>query len=620
MTEPKTCKYDGCNEPVNSPHDEEFCVFHASVENKGISVEEFNNKIFERIDDIFKHNKHEQNDKDKKYFDFEGFIFPGNIDFGDYERIYNSKLNFNHHAYFTNAQFSGDASFINVQFSEDADFLGAIFLKRVYFIGDIFSGNSYFINAQFSRDAIFRNAQFSRDADFTNAQFSGDAYFKNAQFSGDASFSDAQFSGDADFMNAQFPGDADFSKAQFSKYAYFINAQFPGDASFWNAQFSGNAYFSNAQFSGDAYFHQTHFDGTILSNDLTIEKKISFANITMSDKARFYLRNPIFKPAGYVSPKIIFDSIQFNPFAVYFGDINSNDNINACLLFRYCQLKDVYFTNNDMSLFSFYKSSFDEARFISSKWGLVNDRILCFPFKRQNIIPEEHFLKQVNELNDNEEQTKQLRKAYKIEDLNSPLDIASLYRRMKTALDNTKDYEQSGWFYFNELEMKRQALEDEIETSEPKWKIFRWQPFIWLNQQRKKLFSRYILYFSYKVFTGFGQKPMWSFCWFMFFTVFFSFIHLLTGLRNEASGIEDIKYSLSSLYGSLANGYFWSDFLDSFIYTISRVLPVSYVSTSPSDCYPLTSLGKIASVFNSVILIILIIFIGIGLKRHFRRF
>jgi len=81
-----------------------------------------------------------------------------------------------------------------------------------------------------------------------------------------------------------------------------------------------------------------------------------------------------------------------------------------------------------------------------------------------------------------------------------------------------------------------------------------------------------------------------------------------------------MQYYLDHLFPDIQTLQFWKDFIESLIYTVSRVLPVSYISTSPTDCYPFTTLGKIASVFNSVILIILVIFIGIGLKRHFRRF
>ena len=59
-----TCEYEGCNLPINKPHDNKFCIFHAPKERKGITVEKFNEMIFQE--------KIEKND-----FNFEGYVFPG---------------------------------------------------------------------------------------------------------------------------------------------------------------------------------------------------------------------------------------------------------------------------------------------------------------------------------------------------------------------------------------------------------------------------------------------------------------------------------------------------------------------------------------------------------------
>lgn len=39
------CKYESCDYEINLPHDEEFCLFHAPSEKKGIEENEFNNKL-----------------------------------------------------------------------------------------------------------------------------------------------------------------------------------------------------------------------------------------------------------------------------------------------------------------------------------------------------------------------------------------------------------------------------------------------------------------------------------------------------------------------------------------------------------------------------------------------
>jgi len=127
----KTCKYlfsttkEDCKNEVNAPYDEEYCKFHAPKDKKGISIEEFNRLIFEKI-------KHED-------FAFEGYIFPGNIHF--------DKVEFLMDAIFGAAQFSGEADFRGAQFSAGANF----------------------DKAQFSAEARFDDAQFSLGADFDKA-------------------------------------------------------------------------------------------------------------------------------------------------------------------------------------------------------------------------------------------------------------------------------------------------------------------------------------------------------------------------------------------------------------------------------------------------------------------
>ena len=66
--ESEKCNYDGCNLPINSPYDNEKCIWHCKLESKGISREEFASKLRE-----LKIYKHDTN--------FNGFIFFGVFDY-----------------------------------------------------------------------------------------------------------------------------------------------------------------------------------------------------------------------------------------------------------------------------------------------------------------------------------------------------------------------------------------------------------------------------------------------------------------------------------------------------------------------------------------------------------
>jgi len=616
------CKYKDCNEPVNSPHDDEHCIFHAPKEKKGITVEEFNKLIWRRLN--------------SRWFNFKGFIFPGDISFRGECKKSGGPIAFAEDTYFYDVQFLGKADFSEVQFL----------------------GNAGFIESQFSGDASFRKAQFSGDADFSESQFSGDAYFRKSQFSGVAYFSKAQFSGDAYFVEAQFSGNAYFSQARFSKVVYFDNCNFKKYVSFklvdfknlssfldvkfhYNVDYSnvifysetdfsysifyGEAYFSNTQFNRNGYFNSVGFLRNIIFDNNIISGSLHFSQAYFENRSIFYFNNPVFQILEKSSIdedllakriKLIFEKVRFNPFAAHFENIGEKlknkqekDKRDVFYIFRYCQLKDVYFTNNDMSLFSFYKSSFDQARFISSDWSLKKDTILkIFNFDRKNIIPEEKFYEDIRFHKDDNKYVAKQKRNHRIEDLSGYEDISSLYRQMKTALDNTKDYQQASWFYFNEFEMKRKALQEYFTKKLQEKVCLSETTFNLIAHYCRKFFSKLSLYNLYKTFAGYGEKPMWSFLWFGLGVLGFTILNYCLGLkRGEIQEGGTIKYLDTGIW-------------DSFIFTLYRIIPANYLPYKHIYDIPNNFWGMLIPFLNTAVLILFIAFMAIGLKRHFRRF
>jgi len=283
--------------------------------------------------------------------------------------------------------------------------------------------------------------------------------------------------------------------------------------------------------------------------------------------------------------KIIFYNVNFNAFKTYFENIKypeehkkNSDFIDLVIIFRHCELKDVYFTDSDMSLFSFYKSIFEEARYYSCMW------------EAEKRIFEERIFNYINNLSSDVEKL-EIKENFKITDLNEYSEIAALYRRFKTLLDKSKDYSEAGGFYFNEIEMKRKHLKN-------KSKIY------------------YCIYTLYKKFMGYGEKPLLSSLWFLFFLfIFFPFIYLFSGLKISSG--KYINYDLTWNF-PIFTSTFWSDWWTAVKCTLSRFLPSTYLPEQWANISS-TSLG-ILSFLNSFILILFIVFIGIGLKRHFKRF
>ncbi|MBU7033199.1 MAG: pentapeptide repeat-containing protein [Theionarchaea archaeon] len=281
------CQYkswDGsqaCNEPVWQGSTEGFCIFHDPTKEKNINV--FKRKLTKKL---------KQED-----YNFRGYYFPRNIDFGDHlfsrdvdfeEAIFSSSVNFSNCTFSGRVNFGGTtfferANFLNTIFTGGAYFAGATFFGGGNFVGSTFSGGAYFAGATFFGGAYFSGTNFAKGAHFARVSFSGGAYFSNAHFSNRAGFSRAAFSEEAEFMGADFSGDAHFLNAAFHKWARFeeakflditdfVHAQFLGDTSFWKSTFGKSVDFQMATFAKNVSFLDTHFEGDINFENTLFEK------------------------------------------------------------------------------------------------------------------------------------------------------------------------------------------------------------------------------------------------------------------------------------------------------------------------------------------------------------
>lgn len=211
--EEKTCEYrmhdyKPCGRKL---HDDEHCIFHSKdIEGK---KEKFNDPFWKEFERQKMHGE---------FYDFNGFVFPGNISFRG--------KTFEKSANFEDTQFLWEANFSGAKFSGDAKFGGARF-----------SGDAKFGNTQFSGAVEFPYTQFSGDVEFPYTQFSGHTYFGDTQFYGVANFQEAQFYGVADFGTVKFDGAAHFNKAKFKEEANFENIKIEKYSSFYML----DTYFSN---------------------------------------------------------------------------------------------------------------------------------------------------------------------------------------------------------------------------------------------------------------------------------------------------------------------------------------------------------------------------------------
>jgi hypothetical protein len=279
----KVCRYDGCERGL---YDADYCIFHSK---------DIHGKKVEFHDTFWKEFEMQKEQEQELYFEngynFEGFVFPGDISFrsGDVKKetknvkgketkrgekkkekkkktccyryfteTCNRPLYDDEHCIFHSIYIEEKKTEFNDAFWKEIERLKE---KEVYFEGDDLEGFVFSWDISFNKSVNFRNAQFSGNADFRKAQFFITTEFNHTQFSGNADFEQALFCRNADFFASQFSGDANFKYAQFFKNADFSNVQFSGKSEFWNARFSGEARFCSAQFAGETDFREAQFAG-----------------------------------------------------------------------------------------------------------------------------------------------------------------------------------------------------------------------------------------------------------------------------------------------------------------------------------------------------------------------
>ncbi len=429
--------------------------------------------------------------------------------------------------------------------------------KSIHLIGRTISfENSYFSNYTTFEDSIFEktNDVSYYDTTFRNSNFIGtEVTFKGSTFkAGVADFKNALFNCKTSFEGCVFEYGVSFEKTKFTEIDHVrdkgkliaksnenrINVK-ETNLKFSKVQFKGDAAeFKETEFTcKEVTFDNIHANADLIFTNNAIGNNICFkiTNIYFQTDIRFVFRAPMSKWISeheFKAGIILFENVKFNGVKTSFEKLLSDkrNNIekkhrrnfelpNLIFLFRYCYLKDVYFIDSDSSILSFYKSFFDEAIFISSRWNYLKDKILLlFPYKRKHVIIEDYLINVILAMGAKKTKPIEERlandkyfKRYQIEDLSGLDEIAGLYRRFKTALDGTKDYIQAGWFYFNEFEMLRLYYKQVDGT---------------LSK------SKYFLYTLYKYFAGYGEKPLWSFFWLTIFTFTISIFNLLNGSNS----------------------------------------------------------------------------------------
>ncbi len=153
------CQEYGWDDPQPTLPDKDYCLFHAPAEHKGMTVENFNERVFERIRAVDPEREDECN--------FAGTIFPGKIAFSKFT-AYNPlpKISFDH------CVFNGSVIFNSIIFSKSSSFESTIFNDLTSFDSTIFKDWVFFDSTTFGGVTDFHESKF-KNAAFTKTTLKG---------------------------------------------------------------------------------------------------------------------------------------------------------------------------------------------------------------------------------------------------------------------------------------------------------------------------------------------------------------------------------------------------------------------------------------------------------------
>ena len=303
-----------------APEDgKEYCLFHAPAEHKGMSVDDFNAQVSERIQAIV-----DLEDANARC-SFNGTIFPGKICIDKECELPNISFIFCvfvEHASFVSAEFGSYASFVSAEFRRGADFQKAKFVAIASFASAEFVGEVSFASAEFVENVSFLLAKFVGKVSFASAKFVVDADFHSAEFVREVSFDSAEFVGEVSFAAAKFVGNVFFASAKFVAIASFASAKFVKHASFSSAEFGERGDFEKAEFVGYVDFHSAEFVGEVSFDSAKFVGGVSFAKVE-------FVRYVLFCSAKF-GEMADFSSVKFGGYvgfnsAKFVGNVNFSE-------------------------------------------------------------------------------------------------------------------------------------------------------------------------------------------------------------------------------------------------------------------------------------------------------
>jgi uncharacterized protein YjbI with pentapeptide repeats len=269
-----------CGRPTHKKS--KYCIFHASAQEK--TEKEFGEALKNYIDKIT---------RESRVFNFEKFIFIGEIDFSkDFNLRKIHKCNFKGTEFY-----NGSIRFDHIEFSKETKFIDCKFVSKVSFVGSEFRDNLYIGNVHFFDQVNFNKATF-HSIEIKGTAFKGGMNsFNEAHFYGDFLIESCRFMHDIDFIHSVFNynvkmGGKEFNNSIFNFEGADINSNFE---IFFNSiekiQIKLNNITINPSFTkitiatnnAGIYFNNANLEKTELVFELYNDSFIDFQNARMKD-------------------------------------------------------------------------------------------------------------------------------------------------------------------------------------------------------------------------------------------------------------------------------------------------------------------------------------------------
>jgi uncharacterized protein YjbI with pentapeptide repeats len=337
------------------------------------------------------------------------------------------------------------------------------------------------------------NAQWSKFNNFKVSKmiFKKNVVFGDSTFSGNVEFIDSKFQSDTFFQNSDFNGLISFdSSTIFFQNTSFYNSNFLNRTLF-NCLFRGSTNFNNVTFFDSTIFKGTrHIDLSV--EDILMVNVLSKGKVKTSStvedtilmktkKVLFLCRNRILEGFDLLTRKKnkIMKQIRTKWQAIKAKYLNKAEQISRVFESE-VQMQDVDFREPERT--RFYMVDFSKAHLAGSNFRGVHLQDILWQKKRgRKVVYDEIFLLRSD---------RSFKKHYgpRVEDL---------YRNLRVAFENNKDFLTASDFYVGEMEMAR---------------------------LRKPFFERYLLSVNtlYKYLSNYGTSPVWAFIVFLLMVVIHS--------------------------------------------------------------------------------------------------